>query len=85
MPTNDAQPDADPPPIIPLMMTVADLAAELQVCEKTIRRFDIEGRIPEPNRVGRLLRWPRQMIIDWIAAGSPKRGQWHWRPRRTGA
>jgi excisionase family DNA binding protein len=68
-----------------MTMTVEDLARELQVSVKTVRRHDIEGKLPEPLRIGRQLRWPRQMIADWLAAGSPDRLQWKWRPRRTGS
>jgi excisionase family DNA binding protein len=69
-------------PVLPLMMTVEELAHELQVSDKTVRRLDKQRRIPQPNRIGNQLRWPRQMIVDWLAAGSPTRDEWRWRPPR---
>lgn len=80
-----AETHPDAPQIVPLMMTIGDLAETLQVSEKTIRRLNIEGRVPQPTKIGNQLRWPRQMIVDWVAAGSPRRDEWKWRPRLNGS
>jgi len=66
----------------PLMMTVQELARELQLSVKTVRRHEKEGKIPEPARLGQQIRWPRQMILDWIAADCPSRDEWKWKGRR---
>lgn len=84
-PSRELRSDGESSEAPPMTLTVTDLARELQVSEKTVRRLDTEGKIPEPNRIGRQLRWPRQEILDWLAAGTPVRRVWKWRPRRPGA
>jgi len=61
------------------MMTADELARELQVSLRTLRSWDSEGRIPEPTKIGRVVRWPRDTIVEWIAAGSPRRRDWEGR------
>lgn len=60
-----------------LLLTKADLARELRVSAKTIDRIDQAGKLPRPLRVGsRAKRWPRDVIVAWIAAGAPCRRDW---------
>lgn len=59
---------------LPFTMTDAEIARDLRVSAKTIRRMDEAGKIPAPVTVGaRSLRWVRQTIVDWLAAGCPDR------------
>ena len=59
---------------LPFTMTDAEIARDLRVSPKTIRRMDEAGKIPAPVTVGaRSLRWVRQTIVDWLAAGCPDR------------
>jgi len=53
------------------MLTVHELAALLHCSTRTIYRLTANGRIPEPCRLGSLLRWPRAQIEAWIAEGCP--------------
>jgi len=62
-----------------MMMTADELARELQVSLRTLRSWNEEGRIPEPAKIGRAVRWPRETIVAWIAAGSPRRRDWEGR------
>ncbi len=63
---------ADGPP--PVTMTSVEIARELRVSPKTIRRMHETGRLPRPVTVGtRSLRWVRTTIIEWLAAGCPDR------------
>jgi|WetSurMetagenome_2_1015567.scaffolds.fasta_scaffold1397391_1 hypothetical protein len=49
------------------LLTQADLAAILQVDERTIRTWRHEGLLPEPFIVGRVLRWRTCDIQKWLA------------------
>ena len=67
------------PEVAPLLLSAADLAREMGVSVRTIRRLDIEGRLPAPVRIGRAVRWIRNGptgIVAWIAAGAPSRLDW---------
>ncbi len=67
----------------PLMMTAEDIAFELQASVRTVRRMELCGKLPRPWRIGRLVRWRRAEILDWIDAGQPDRAHWTWpRPRK---
>ena len=53
-------------------MTDQEVASELGVSAKTIRRMHAASKLPRPLLIGsRRLRWVRQRIVDWIAAGRP--------------
>ena len=67
----DKQPVAanEPPPYT---MTDAEIARELRLSAKTIRRMHDGGKLPQPVMVGvRSLRWVRQTIVEWLGAGCP--------------
>ena len=53
------------------MMDVSDVAQFLRCSPRTVRRLADSGRMPEPIRLGRLVRWDRGALQDWIAAGCP--------------
>jgi predicted DNA-binding transcriptional regulator AlpA len=59
---------------LPSTMTDAEIARDLRLSPKTIRRMNDAAKIPAPVTVGaRSLRWVRQKIVDWLAAGCPDR------------
>jgi predicted DNA-binding transcriptional regulator AlpA len=59
---------------LPFTMTDAEIARDLRLSPKTIRRMNDAAKIPAPVTVGaRSLRWVRQTIVDWLAAGCPDR------------
>jgi predicted DNA-binding transcriptional regulator AlpA len=59
---------------LPFTMTGPEIGRDLRVSSKTIRRMDAEGKLPRPVMVGaRSLRWVRQTIVEWLAAGCPDR------------
>ncbi|HUY31455.1 MAG TPA: helix-turn-helix domain-containing protein [Pirellulales bacterium] len=76
--------DVDPPrpsttgPMAPaLLLTADDLARELAVSVKTIRRLDGMGKLPRALKIGNhAKRWPRAVIVDWLGAGCPPRAEW---------
>jgi predicted DNA-binding transcriptional regulator AlpA len=63
---------ANEPP--PFTMTDVEIARELRLSAKTIGRMNADGKLPQPVTVGaRSLRWVRQTIVEWLAAGCPDR------------
>lgn len=63
----------------PLLMSAIDVARELKASLRTVRRLDDAGKLPLPVRVGRLVRWRRDELARWIAAGCPDRREWQAR------
>lgn len=60
-----------PAPSGPLTMTTEELAHELRVDDRTIRRWDKTGKLPKPIRIGGSKRWSRDVIQRWLAAVKP--------------
>ena len=59
---------------LPFTMTDAEIGRELRLSAKSIRRMYEAGKLPRPVMVGaRSLRWVRQTIVEWLAAGCPDR------------
>jgi predicted DNA-binding transcriptional regulator AlpA len=51
-----------------LVLSAKQLAAELSVSQKTIRRMDAAGKLPRPIRLSpSCVRWPRATIESWLA------------------
>jgi predicted DNA-binding transcriptional regulator AlpA len=67
-----------------MLLTAADLARELRLNIKTIRRMDMGGRLPEPVRLSRTVRWRAAEVRAWVAAGCPPRDEWHWSVNANG-
>jgi excisionase family DNA binding protein len=59
-------------PLPAQMLDVDGFAQLLAVSARHVRRLVDAGRCPQPVRLGRLHRWPRKAIDDWIADGCPK-------------
>ncbi len=58
----------------PCTMTDREVAIELRVSAKTIRRMHTAGKLPRPLLIGsRSLRWLRQTLVEWLALGCPDR------------
>jgi excisionase family DNA binding protein len=57
--------------VIDQCYTVEDLAELLQCSTRHVWRQLDAGKLPAAIRVGRLVRWPRKLIEDWIADGCP--------------
>lgn len=55
-----------------IVFDVQGVAHLLQCSTKTIRRLSDSGRMPRPVRIGRLLRWRRRDIAEWLEAGCPR-------------
>jgi excisionase family DNA binding protein len=55
----------------PALVDADDVAKTLNCSRRTVRRLADSGRMPAPIRLGRLLRWDRRALLEWIAAGCP--------------
>jgi predicted DNA-binding transcriptional regulator AlpA len=64
-----------------LLVSARDVAKLLSVSVRSVWRQESGGRLPRSVSVGRLRRWRRQEIIDWVAAGCPSRSEWEGRCR----
>lgn len=76
-----AQPDIAEPPgdavtSQRLLWSAEELADVLGFGVRTIRRMEVEGRIPRPIAFGRYLRWDAEEIRRWISARCPHRDEW---------
>lgn len=55
------------------MLSRAGVAHLLACSIKTVKRLEDAGGMPAPVRINSLRRWQRSVIVEWIAAGCPKR------------
>lgn len=66
------------------LLCAQDLAERLGVSRATLHRWNAGGRVPQPVRIGRTVRWPLDEIKSWILAGCPGRSVWETKhSRRT--
>jgi excisionase family DNA binding protein len=47
-----------------------DVATLLKSSSRHVRRLADGGKMPPPLRIGRLIRWPKATIDDWLANGA---------------
>lgn len=57
------------------------LARLLSISRSMVHKLRSTGRLPEPVRLGRCLRWRSAQIREWIAAGCPNPQTWEGRDR----
>jgi len=53
----------------PLLITAAELAALLQVSTRTLWRLNSARKLPQPVRLGGVVRWRLDEVRNWIAGG----------------
>ena len=54
------------------LLSVTEVAETLGCSPRHIYRLSDAGRMPRPVKLGALVRWNREHIIEWISAGCPK-------------
>jgi len=64
-----AQPDVDP--VLRQLLTQREFADILHVDERTVRTWRHEGLVPKPVQLGRVLRWRRRDVEQWIEGLTP--------------
>lgn len=62
-----------------VVVPVSAVADMLYVSERHIWALNSSGRLPRPIRLGRAVRWDRNELERWIAAGAPTREAWERR------
>ncbi len=62
-------PPADAP--APALLDVQAVAQLLDCSPRHVYRLADAARMPPPVRLGALVRWRRQELLDWLAAGCP--------------
>ncbi len=53
------------------MMSVADIAYRLNCSARTVWRLRDRGLMPQPIKLGKLIRWKAETIERWIAEDCP--------------
>jgi predicted DNA-binding transcriptional regulator AlpA len=74
-----AEQTAPNPATLATFFTRKTLASYLQFSTAALDRHNILALIPRPIKLGKSLRWHRQEILDWVAAGGPPRAEWEAR------
>ena len=64
-----------------LLMAVSELADTLNVSVRQCWRMRDSGELPQPLQIGgrKCLRWRRDEILAWLAAGAPHVRKTGWR------
>lgn len=52
------------------LLTVKQVADRLQCSARTVHRLASKGKLPQPRRVGRLVRWRESDIAAFVCKGS---------------
>ena len=53
------------------LLNVIDVAARLRISPRQVWKLVSSGRLPEPVRLSRSVRWRESDIDEWIEAGCP--------------
>jgi excisionase family DNA binding protein len=70
MPTPDHRP-SPPEAILSASFDTSEIAHQLRTSHRTVRRLDALRAIPGRFTIGRLVRYHRELVLEWIAAGCP--------------
>jgi excisionase family DNA binding protein len=57
-------------------LKAAGLALKLNVSVRHVWRMVAAGKLPEPRRIGRCVRWRAAEIDAWFSAGCPRLSVW---------
>lgn len=57
--------------MLPPLLDVRAVAALLSCSTRHVYRLTDAGRMPQPVKLGTLVRWHRQSVEAWIAEGCP--------------
>jgi len=66
---SNEKPRSNPPSRPPALLRAAEVANYLNIGARTLWRWTSAGRFPRPDlREGRVVRWRRQTVEDWLDA-----------------
>jgi excisionase family DNA binding protein len=57
------------------LLTIEQVATLLAVSRACVRKWMVSGVLPRPLKLGRLVRWERDVISDWLAQQRQQRQQ----------
>jgi excisionase family DNA binding protein len=57
--------------VVSQLIDIKQFAVKLGCSNKHVRRLADSGRCPPPIRLGKLVRWHRDVVDSWIAANCP--------------
>jgi predicted DNA-binding transcriptional regulator AlpA len=67
----------------PILLDVIQAAEMLNISRSTFWTLHDSGRVPRPLRLSpRVIRWRREELAAWVAAGCPNREAWEKENRR---
>lgn len=55
----------------PKLINASDLAEMLGISERTIWRLIASGKLIQPIRIGKSVRWRLEQVNQWIESGCP--------------
>ena len=58
------------------LLTARDVAALLNVSPRHVWKLLSSGKLPDPVRLGRSVRWRADELKAWTDAGCPARDRW---------
>lgn len=56
---------------LPRLLTTAEVAALLRCSRVHVIRLARDGGLPKPLRIGAILRWREDVILEWLKSGAP--------------
>lgn len=59
-----------------LALSAKETALLLGISQRHLWAMHSAGRVPEPIRLGRSVRWRRDELRAWLDAGAPVRDRW---------
>jgi hypothetical protein len=70
--------------LAPLLLDMGELARQISLSVRTLRRMDSARDIPGRVAVGRRVLFQTDVIREWVRAGLPGRDQWAALQKRNG-
>lgn len=67
------------------LLDIEQVSQIVHCSRRHVCRMSAAGAMPAPIRLGTLVRWPRHVIDEWIAAGCPAVNSRETAPRTRGA
>lgn len=58
------------------LLSLKRLAGLLELSDRQTRRLHLAGKLPEPLRIGRAVRWRAIEVKAWMDAGCPSQHEW---------
>lgn len=66
-----------------LGLSAKQTAVLLGISQRHLWKLHAGERVPEPIKLGRIVRWNRAELLAWMDAGAPSRDEWEARKGRA--